>query len=46
LKKVFVDLVKHYAMKDEAAPYIAAQMKNLASKDVTMLAQGLRELQK
>jgi hypothetical protein len=24
LKKVFVDLVKHYAMKDEASPYIAA----------------------
>jgi hypothetical protein len=24
LKKVFVDLVKHYAIKEEAAPYIAA----------------------
>jgi hypothetical protein len=24
LKKVFVDLVKHYAVKDEAAPYIAS----------------------
>jgi hypothetical protein len=24
LKKVFVDLVKHYALKDEAAPFIAS----------------------